>query len=107
MMVSESPEVTQAMFFAAATALAECVSDDDLAAGALFPRVAELRRVTARVAEAVVKAACEAELGRPLDEQAIRTAVAAAMWEPRYLPYETARAAGASPELPELAGSVY
>jgi len=90
LLVSEARTVTEAMFTAAAAALARCVADDDLANGGLFPRVRELRRVTAHVAEAVVRAARDVGIGRPLSNPAIRAAVAAAMWEPRYLPYEPA-----------------
>ena len=53
------------------------------AAGSLFPRVAELRRITARVAEAVVRQAVAEGVARnpPADPA---EAVQAAMWEPGY-----------------------
>ena len=58
----------------------------DLAAGSLFPRVRELRRVTARIAEAVVRAARQDGVGRPIPDAEIAPAVADAMWQPDYLP---------------------
>jgi malate dehydrogenase (oxaloacetate-decarboxylating) len=85
-LVAEAREVTQGMFEAAADCLAGEVSDDDLASGALFPRIRELRRVTAKVAVAVVRAARDAGVGRSLEAAEIPAAVAAAMWEPRYVP---------------------
>jgi hypothetical protein len=42
------------------------------------------------VAEAVVRTARDAGVGRPIGDDEIAPAVAGAMWEPRYLPYEPA-----------------
>jgi malic enzyme len=82
-LVSEAREVTDGMFAAAADALAEQVPEEDLRAGSLFPRVAGLRAVTARVAEAVVGQAVSDGVARNVPEDAAE-AVAAAMWEPVY-----------------------
>ncbi len=82
-LVSEAREVTDAMFAAAADTLAAQLQDEDLAAGSLFPRIAELRRITARVAEAVVRQAASDGVARnPPDDPA--EAVASAMWDPAY-----------------------
>jgi malic enzyme len=86
-MVSGAREITDGMFSAAATALFQAVSPEDLASGTLFPPVGELRRVTARVAEAVAREAREAGVGWALPDAAISASVVEAMWEPRYLPY--------------------
>ncbi|HVO13107.1 MAG TPA: NAD-dependent malic enzyme [Vicinamibacteria bacterium] len=82
-LVSEAGEVTDAMFAAAADALASQLSDDDRAALCLFPRIATLRQVTAAVACAVIRqAVADGVAGNaPADPAA---AVAAAMWEPAY-----------------------
>ena len=82
-LVSEAREVTDSMFAAAADALAGQLSDDDRTAGSLFPRVAALRQVTVRVAEAVVKQAIADGVARHVPEDPAE-AVAAAMWEPAY-----------------------
>jgi malic enzyme len=82
-LVSEAREVTDGMFAAAADALAAQVAADDLLAGSLFPRIASLRSVTARVAEAVVRQAVEEGVARNAPEDPAE-AVAAAMWEPVY-----------------------
>ncbi len=81
-LVSRAREVSDGMFAAAAERLAEQLSAEDLAAGSLFPPMGELRRITAAVAEAVVREARDAGLGRPLEDDAIADAVADAMWDP-------------------------
>ncbi|HXY39669.1 MAG TPA: NAD-dependent malic enzyme [Vicinamibacteria bacterium] len=82
-LVCEAREVTDAMFAAAADALAGQLSEDDRAAGCLFPRIASLRRVTAAVACAVIRqAVTDGVAGNPPADPA--TVVAAAMWEPAY-----------------------
>jgi malate dehydrogenase (oxaloacetate-decarboxylating) len=87
-LVSEAREVTDGMFVAAARALASEVSEEDLRAGSLFPSVTGLRRVTARVAEAVVREARSSAMGRAVPDAEVAATVAAAMWEPSYLPLE-------------------
>jgi malate dehydrogenase (oxaloacetate-decarboxylating) len=81
-LVSEAREVSDPMFRAAAECLAEQVSDVELAAGALYPRVRDLRRVSTRIAFAVAREARDSGGGRPLDDGAL----ADAQWEPRYVP---------------------
>ncbi len=89
-LVSEAREVTDAMFAAAADGLAAEVHEEDLKSGSLFPPTSEIRRVSARIAEAVVKQARDEGVGKPIPDAKIPTAVAAAMWDPRYLPIEPA-----------------
>jgi malic enzyme len=88
-LVSEAREVTDGMFAAAADALAEQLSEDDRAAGSLFPRIAVLRRVTCRVAEAVIRQSVADGVARNVPEDPA-AAVAAAMWEPNYPVIEVA-----------------
>jgi malate dehydrogenase (oxaloacetate-decarboxylating) len=83
-LVSEAREVTDPMFAAAAETLADQVRDEHLREGSLFPAVGDLRPVTARVAEAVVREARDSGLGRSFRDAEIAPAVAAAMWEPAY-----------------------
>ena len=82
-LVSEAREVTDSMFTAAADALAAEVTREDLAEGSLFPRISELRRITARVAEAVVRQAVADGVARNPAEN-LAEAVASAMWDPVY-----------------------
>jgi malic enzyme len=87
--VAEAREVTDAMFAAAADQLAAEVRADDLATGSVFPPVHQIRRVTAAIAEAVVREARDAGVAaRHIDDGQIPAAVAAAMWEPVYMPME-------------------
>jgi len=83
-LLSEAQHVTEGMFAAAADQLAAEVSEDDLEAGSLFPGVAAIRRVTARIAEAVVRQAGAEGQGREIPDAEIPRAVAEAMWEPDY-----------------------
>jgi malic enzyme len=87
-LVSEAREVTEPMFAAAAETLAGEVRDEHLREGSLFPPVGDLRPVTARVAEAVVREARDSGIGRGFRDAEIAPAVAAAMWEPDYPPLE-------------------
>jgi malate dehydrogenase (oxaloacetate-decarboxylating) len=83
-LVAEAREVTDGMFMAAASRLAEIVRVEDAANGSLFPPVALLRPVTAEIAVAVAREARDAGVGRPLDDAALDASVRAAMWEPVY-----------------------
>jgi malate dehydrogenase (oxaloacetate-decarboxylating) len=85
-LVAEAGEVTDSLFAKAAQALADEVRKEDLAAGSLFPPVRDLRRITRRVAEAVVREARDSGIGRRFADGEIAAALAATMWEPVYLP---------------------
>jgi len=85
-LVSEAREVTDAMFAAAADRLAAEVHESDLAEGNLFPPVSDIRRVTRAIAETVVRQAREDGVGKDIPDAKIASVVAAAMWEPDYLP---------------------
>jgi malate dehydrogenase (oxaloacetate-decarboxylating) len=82
--VSRAQAIPDPLFLAAAKALAAQVTADDLAEGSLYPRVRDLRAVTARVAEAVVAEARECGVGLPYENAAIPSAIARAMWAPAY-----------------------
>jgi malic enzyme len=84
MLVAEAREVSDGMCRVAAECLADQVSREDLDAGTLFPSIRDLRRVAARIAEAVVREARDTGLGRPLADEIIAETVAAAQWNPRY-----------------------
>jgi malic enzyme len=88
--VAKATQVTDGMFLAAARAVADAVTTEERGQGALFPPVWRLREVTARVAEAVVRAARDEGAGLPLENGAAAKAVHAAMWEPVYPAYDVA-----------------
>jgi malic enzyme len=88
--VAEARTVTDSMFLAAARVLADLVTDDRLATGALYPPVSALRSVSRAIAIAVAREAVEAGVAGAAeldDEATIEAAVDAAMWWPAYVPY--------------------
>jgi malate dehydrogenase (oxaloacetate-decarboxylating) len=83
-LVAEAREVTDGMLLAAAERLAEETAARTAGDEALFPRMDELRTVTARVAESVAREARRAGVAGPLEDDRIPEAVRAAMWSPVY-----------------------
>lgn len=91
--VAEVRAVTEPMFLVAAKALASQVSDERLAAGALYPPVESLAAISRAVALAVASEAVSsgvAGVGADIDLVAL---VDEAMWHPAYVPYIRSRAA--------------
>jgi malate dehydrogenase (oxaloacetate-decarboxylating) len=86
LIVAEATEVTDGMLLAAADTVAAAVSDDRLDEGALYPPASALRGVSERIAVAIVREACRADIGRRFADDEIVPAVRAAMWFPRYRP---------------------
>ncbi len=82
--LSEVREVTDGIFLTAAQTLAECVSQDRIDAGAIYPDQSRLREVSRRVACAVVREARDAGLGRLIPDSAIEELVDRNMWFPDY-----------------------
>ncbi|HVR71473.1 MAG TPA: NAD-dependent malic enzyme [Vicinamibacteria bacterium] len=97
-LVAQAREITEGMFTAAASRLAELVRPEDLAAGSLFPPIADLRPVTAEIAVAVAREARDGGVGRHLDDADLPKAVRGSMWEPVYPVLEPVPVP--SPELP-------
>ena len=83
--VAEAREITGDAFLVAARELAGLVSPPRLAAGALYPPIAELRRGARAVAIAVVRELRDSGYGRHYRDEEIEPAVDAAMWRPEYL----------------------
>lgn len=83
-LVAGAGEVTDAMFTAAASALAGSVLAERLETFSLYPSISRLREVTRTVAIAVVEQASADGSGKVFEEQGIPAAVDAFMWEPEY-----------------------
>jgi malate dehydrogenase (oxaloacetate-decarboxylating)(NADP+) len=84
LLLARATRVTDGMFFAAARALADLVTDDDLRQGRIFPAASRLRDVALAVATAVAAVAWEqgcATGPRPADLRAEATRF---MYVPRY-----------------------
>jgi malic enzyme len=82
--VAQAREVTDSMFAAAADELASQVDDEAIAEGRLYPPIGELRSITRRIAGAVVAAARDAGVGRPLDDAAIDDELDQEIWNLDY-----------------------
>jgi malic enzyme len=90
--VAEARCITDAMFLLAARTLAAAVTDERLAAGAIYPPVADLRSVSRAIAIGVAREAVESGLAGVAPDTDIEALVDGAMWWPDYVPYVPARA---------------
>ena len=79
--------VTDPMFHAAARTLADYLSEESLAQGSLFPPLAEIREVSALIAEAVVRVAQEERLATAEIPADLADYVRSQMYQPRYTEY--------------------
>jgi malic enzyme len=85
-LVSEVSEIDDEMFSVAARTLADCVAQERLEQGALYPSQQRLREVSFRIACAVVRYARDADLGRRIPDDQVEDTVRSAIWEPSYIP---------------------
>ena len=79
--------VTDEMFFAAARALAEQVSESDLARGLIYPPLTEIREVSAGIAVAVAEVAYRRGLAAQPKPADLRAYMEAQMYVPSYQSY--------------------
>jgi malate dehydrogenase (oxaloacetate-decarboxylating) len=86
-LLSGATRVSDAMIGAAADAVADAVTADELAAGMLYPAVRRLRDVCHRVAAAVMRAASREGNGAALTGEDIDSRIADAVWQPEYRRY--------------------
>ena len=85
--VSETRQVSNSMFLAAARALAEFVTEERFNEGAIYPDQTDLRKVSFHIAQAVVHEAKRLNLGRMIPDDEVEDAVRNAMWYPEYPEY--------------------
>ncbi|MEO7664463.1 MAG: NAD-dependent malic enzyme [Candidatus Limnocylindrales bacterium] len=85
--VAEAAEVTDAMFLLAAGTLSAHVTTERFASGAMYPPVADLRRVSREIAVAVAREAIASGSSRLDAGTDVEALVDAAMWWPAYAPY--------------------
>jgi malate dehydrogenase (oxaloacetate-decarboxylating) len=90
-LVSGTPKVTDQMFMAAARALADMLTPEQLDSGQMLPSISDIRQVSALVAFAVAKVARDSGLGMRVDDEQLLRVITNAMWEPKYLPYRYVR----------------
>ena len=79
------------MFLLAARTLADAVTTDRLATGAIYPPVGALREVTRAIALEVAGEAVRAGVAGISREDDLEATVDGAMWWPDYVPYLPAR----------------
>ena len=85
--VSQAKKITLDMFTTASFALAECVSEEDLAAGCVYPRISELKKVSQHVATSILENMQATDPHSILRGKDVEQELAEQMWEPVYLPY--------------------
>ncbi len=88
--LSGAQEVNDRFFLTAARRLADCVGQERLDVGAIYPDQKELRNVAARVAAAVVSEVQRQQGRQPAERESVEKAVRAAMWYPEYPDYDAA-----------------
>lgn len=81
---SGTRRVPDAMFLAAARALAASVRDADLARGSLFPPLDRIRDISASIATAIAEIAYEAGLAAEPRPDDLRAFIQGQMYDPRY-----------------------
>jgi malic enzyme len=86
--LAEVREVTDALFLCAARTLAEFVSEERLATGAIYPDQSQLRDVSRQIACRIIRVARDANLGRLIPDDEIEQTVDEAMWTPEYKEYD-------------------
>ena len=87
-LASRARRVTDAMFMAAAKALADLSPARSGKHARLLPPVTELRTVALSVAEAVARQAQEDGVAEPWDAETLNACIRALVWEPVYRPYK-------------------
>jgi malate dehydrogenase (oxaloacetate-decarboxylating)(NADP+) len=85
--VSRTTRITDDMFMAAAHALAELVTKQDLDQGSLYPPLRDIRRVSAHIAAAVASIAYRDGLARAPKPNDMIAAMKSHMYNPEYAAY--------------------
>jgi malate dehydrogenase (oxaloacetate-decarboxylating)(NADP+) len=84
---SGAKRITDEMFMAAARALAERVTEADLAQGSLYPELPRIREVSAHIAAAVADVAYQRGVATGAPPKDLLAYVKSQMYEPRYANY--------------------
>lgn len=85
--LTKTERVSVDMFTTASFALADCVAEEDLAMGTVFPRIKDLQKISLHVAIEVIKDEIKNNTEHELHTKDLVEYVEACMWKPTYLPY--------------------
>jgi malic enzyme len=99
--IASARAVTDGMFLDAAKALADKVTDEDLAEVAVYPRLTRIRECSHAVACAVVRRAVSEGQSDERLLESLEDRVIKAMWKPEYLPVRFERRVFKTEEVPE------
>jgi malate dehydrogenase (oxaloacetate-decarboxylating) len=91
--VAEATRITEEMFLVAARALADQVSEERLAAGALYPPVESLNEISHEVGLAVAREAVRSGVAEVDPDTDLEAVLDESMWWPSYVPYIKSRVA--------------
>jgi malate dehydrogenase (oxaloacetate-decarboxylating)(NADP+) len=80
-------QITDSMFYTAAKTLAHMVTDEELAAGTMYPDLRKIRQISLAIATAVCRSAYSEGLATCPEPADIRTFVRDRMYHPVYRPY--------------------
>ncbi|MBL7013117.1 MAG: NAD-dependent malic enzyme [Candidatus Marinimicrobia bacterium] len=85
--VSESSRITDDMFVAAAQTLSQCVTEEDLEKGRLYPDLTRIREVSSYIARAVAIVAYESDLTENERPKDLLKVIKSHIYEPNYYSY--------------------
>ena len=82
--VAEAKLISDEMFLAAASTLAQCVTEEEIAAGSVYPKLTRIREVSLDIAVAVAKTAYAQALAQSEPPLNLRETIAQRMYDPHY-----------------------
>ncbi|BCD99318.1 malate dehydrogenase (oxaloacetate-decarboxylating)(NADP+) [Marinagarivorans cellulosilyticus] len=82
--VAEAKLISDEMFLAAASTLAQCVTEEEVAAGSVYPKLTRIREVSLDIAVAVAKTAYAQALAQSEPPLNLRETIAQRMYDPHY-----------------------
>ena len=81
---SRAKIISDEMFLAGARTLADMVTDSDIAAGAIYPPLSDIRAVSLAIAVSVAEKAYEQGIAQQERPENLKESIAAMMYDPRY-----------------------
>jgi len=85
--VCGAERITDEMFFVAAKTLAHMVTEEELAAGTIYPDLGKIRQISLAIASAICRLAWDEGIAQYVEPNDIRQYVRDCMWHPDYRPY--------------------